>query len=435
MKRHSPLRLAVLCFATLSASSFADVVTLKSGGKVEGKITAETAAEITITVKSGGIIDEQTLKKSDIASVAKDAPDELAWQALKGVKLGKNSFPIASYDTALQPLNGFVNEFPQSKFAAEAKKIADEFAAEKKRVEVGEVKLDGKWLSKEEAQEESVQINGLLAFNYLKEQSARDMTAAMNTLESIEKNHAGSRSYPDAVEYAQRMLPALKAEVERRTKALATQKAEQAEAVKKLTGLEKTKLEDEIKSAKTSADAAVNAAKKQGLKWLPLLPATEDSLKDLTSKISTETTRLATVPVAKMRASIQAAEKAKALLEKKDLEGASTALAQASGDWSNNELAARLKPELESAKKTATAVATAAAAAAAAPVTDAQVLPPVAAEKASEPAEPVAEEVEKEKPFLLTAGGAITVVVVIALLLAAYSAFKKLKSKADDILE
>lgn len=430
MNRKSPLHLAFLCLATLSAGSFADIVTLKSGTKVEGKITSETAAEITISVKSGGITDDQTIKKSDIASVAKDAPDELAWQPLKGAKLGKNSFPLPSYDSAINPLNGFINEYPESKYAADAKKLVETFSAEKKRVEEGEVKLDDKWLSKEEAQKEGVQIKGLIAFNYMKDQSARDMTAALNTLEVIEKNYAGTRAYPDAVDYAQKMLPALKTELERRTKALEAKKTEQAETIKKLTGQEKTTIENEIKAAKTSADAVVAASEKQGLKWLPLNPSTEHSLQSLTQKLTSETQRLNSVPVAKMRASIESAEKAKAALASNDLAGAETALAQASSAWSNNELSTRLKAELDAAKKAA-----AIAAATAVPAADTEVLPPVAAKAPVKAVAPVAEEVAPEKPFLLTAGGAITVVLVVALLVGGFTVMKKMKAKDGENLE
>ena len=431
MKRHSPLRLAVLSLATLSASALADVVTLKNGSKIEGKITAETDAQITLNVKTGGIIDEQIVKKSEVASVMKDAPDEVAWQQLKNVKLGKNSFPSASYETVINPLNGFLNEFPQSKFAADAKKLADTFSDEKKRVDAGEVKLDDKWLSKEDALKEGIQIKGLIAFNFMKDQSARDMTAAMNTFDAIEKNYAGTRSYADAVEYAQKMLPALKAEVERRTKALAVQKTEQAEAVKKLTGVQKTTFENELKAAKTASDAAADAAAKQGLKWPPLNPPTEKSLQTLTTKITSETQRLGTMPVAKIRTSFAATEKAKALLAGGDLPAAEAALVQASTDWTKNELAPRLKAELEAAKKMAVAKAATSAADA---LADAKVLPPVAA-ASEKPAAPVAEAVEEAKPFLMTPAGAITVVVIVALLIAAYTVFKKIKAKSGEVLE
>ena len=296
-----PIRFLAATLAVLSTTAFADIVTLKSGAKVEGKITGETATEITLSVKSGGVVDEQTVKKSDIASVAKDAPDEVAWQSLKNLKLGKNSLPVTSYDSVINPLNGFTTEYPKSPFAAEAKKIADTFSAEKKRVEAGEVKLDDKWLGKDEAQKERYQIGALIAFNYMKEQSARDMTAALNTFDAIEKNYPGARAYPDAVEYAQKLLPALKSAVETRTKALAEQKAEREKILSALKGPEKTKAQDEIKREQTATEAALTAFEKQGGKWPPLTPATERSLQNLTTKISSETSRLASLRVSTRR--------------------------------------------------------------------------------------------------------------------------------------
>ena len=430
MNRQIRFHLIAVSLLTLAASAFADIVTLKSGEKVEGRITAETDTEITIAAKvSATITDERTIKKSEIESMTKDEPDVIAWQPLKALKLGRNSLPAASYDAAINPLKGFATEFPKSQFAAEAQKIADTFAAEKKRVEAGEVKLDDKWLSKEEAQKERYQINGLIAFNYMKEQSTRDMVAALNTFDAIEKNYPGSRAYPDAVEYVQKFLPTLKAAVERQTKALAAQKAEREKSLAALTGPQKTALQDEIKREQAASEAAVAAAEKQGQKWLPLNPGTERSLQSLSSKISSEMQRLAAMPVTKMRASVQAAESAKAAIAKKDYAAADAALTQASNDWSANEMATRLRAELQAAKTLA-----AAAPATPEPVAVEPIAPTVAASdtKASAPAELQHDE---EKPFLLTPGGAVTVVVVIALLVVGINAFKKIKGKASDVLE
>lgn len=436
MCRKSPSRLVLLCLAAFYAAAFADVVVLNSGEKIEGKVTAETDTEITIAAKvTASITDERVIKKSEIQTITKDTPDEIAWESLKNLKPGKNSLPVTSYDSALNPLKGFLTEYPQSKFAAEAQKAVDAFTADKKRVEAGEVKLDDKWLSKEETQKERVQINGLMAFNHMKEQSTRDMTAAMNTMDAIEKNFAGTRSYPDAIEYAQKMLPALKAEVDRRIKAATERKAEREKTLAKLTGPEKTTLQDEIKREQTAADAAVSAAEKQGLKWVPLNAANERALQNLASKVPSELQRLNSQPVAKMRASLAAADKAKNLMDKKDMDGAETALTQAMNDWPGNELATRIQPELKSAKAAlAAATAAAAAAAAAEPAPAAPVALPPRIDSPT-PDESATVRVEKEKPFLLTPGGAVTVVIAVAFLVAAFNAFKKIKGKANDVLE
>ena len=430
MNRKIPFPLAAISLLTLAASAFADIVTLKSGEKVEGKITTETDTEITITVKTGGIIDEQTIKKTDIASMSKDEPDAIAWQPLKALKLGKNSLPVASYDAAINPLKAFATEFPKSQFAAEAQKIADAFSAEKKRVEAGEAKLDDKWLSKDEAQKERYQINGLVAFNYMKDQSTRDMVGALNTFDAIEKNFPGARAYPDAVEYVQKMLPALKAQVEARTKALAAQKAEREKSLAKLAGVERTALQDEINREKAATEAAVSASRKAGYKWEPLSPASEESLRSLASRTTSETQRLAGLQTAKMRASLLAAEQAKAAIEKKDFTAADTTLTQATSDWPANEIATRLRAELQSAKTAAAAAEPAVTE----PVAAAPVAPAVVArDAATDESDTV--EVEKEKPFLLTIGGAITVVVALVFLLVGINTFKKIKAKANDVLE
>ena len=134
MNRTSLKPLVLICLAALSASAFADTVILANGEKIEGKVTAETDTEITIAAKvSAGITDERVIKKSEIATITKDAPDELAWQALKNLKPARNSLPLTSYDTAINPLKAFATEFPQSKYAADAQKAADAFAAEKPR--------------------------------------------------------------------------------------------------------------------------------------------------------------------------------------------------------------------------------------------------------------------------------------------------------------
>src|SRR4029434_6258186 len=150
MFRIISLPILVVC---LAAGSFADTVTLTSGEKLTGKITSKTDTEVTMSVQmSAGMSDERVIKKSDILKMDEETPDALAWAKLKDIKLGKSSFPAASYDAAITSLKAFVTQYPKSAFAAEAQKAADAFTEEKERVESGEVKLDNKWLSTEEAE-------------------------------------------------------------------------------------------------------------------------------------------------------------------------------------------------------------------------------------------------------------------------------------------
>ena len=431
MNRKVPSFILHFCCAVVSVTALADIVTLKSGEKVEGKITAETDAEITINAKvSAGIFDEQTIKKSDVASVTKDAPDEIAWQPLKNLKPGNESLPAASYDAILNSLKAFTTEFSTSKFSADAQKIADTFSEEKKRVAAGEVKLGGKWLSKDEVQKERYQVEGTIAFNFMKEQSTRDLVGALNTFDLIEKKYPGARSFPDAVAQAQAVLAALKAEVERRKPAAAAAKAERDKQLQVATGAQRTEMQAVNQREQAVVDAAMSMADKQGLKWPPLIATSERSLQTLESKTASETGRLRSMPIAKMRESIQSSDKARTAFDAKDFAGAEESLNKAADAWSANEVAVRLRQEIQTAK-TAAATAPPPEPAPAAVPTVAKVEPRVVDEKPA-----VTSKVDDEaKPFLLTPLGAITVVLTVALLAAVVNVFKKLKGRANEVLE
>src|SRR4051794_3643113 len=114
---------ALAALVSIAASSFADTVTLKSGEKVEGRITNESDTQLTMEVKvTSSIKDERVIKKADIAKIDKVQPDLEAWNNLKNLFLGEESLELADYQRSINLLNGFVTQFPQSPNAAEAKK-------------------------------------------------------------------------------------------------------------------------------------------------------------------------------------------------------------------------------------------------------------------------------------------------------------------------
>ena len=129
-----------------------------------------------------------------------------------------------------------------------------------------------------------------------------------------------------------------------------------------------------------------------------------------------------------MRDSIQSAEKARAAMNAKDFAATEAALKEATASWPQNELATRLQPELAAART---------ASAAAPPPAESTPIPKTAATHASTPiaaADAAATEAEA-KPFLLTPAGAVTVVIGVAFLIAAFNVFKKIKGRANEALE
>ena len=434
------IRLLATTFALLAAfccSGFGDIVTLKSGEKVDGKITSETDKEITMDVKvSAGIVDTRVIQKAEIASVAKEQPDLTAWQALRNLKPGPNSLPATSYDAPIQALRAFVTQHSNSAHAADAQKMLTAFEEEKKRVEAGEAKLSEKWLSKEEAEKERYQINGLIAFNYMKEQSARgDIIGALNSFDVLERQYPGARVYPDAVDFAKRLLTALKAEVDRRSRALPLEKAERERGLQLASGPQRAELEAAIAREEAGAEAAFRAAETQGLKWTPFIPRNERSVTTLANRIPTELQRLAQIDVATLRQSVALTEKARESFQKKEYPAADEAVLKATQLWPANELATRLQAELVSAKASVPEPTTDPANDPSAPAATTETTPEQASADAAATEAPEEPQDDGEKPFLLTPGGAVTVVVAIAFLIAAVSVYRKIRGRANEVLE
>ena len=456
MPKISHLPLSLLCLALLTAAASADIITLKTGERIDAKIASETATEMTLELQiSAGIKDERVVKKSDVVKIDRVAPDEAAYRAIMHLQPGKNSLLPAQYEGLLKTLQTFATDYPGSTHLADVRQATAAFQADKKRVDAGEVKFDGMWLSKAEAQRQRVQIGGLQLFNAMKNANAAgDAIGALNAFASLEKNFGGAKVLPDAIELARQILPALKPVTERALENQKINEAERVMGVKNAAPLDRPELIAANQREQAKADAALAAATAAG-QWPPFATSSEKCLKAILAKIPPEAARLEKIPVASMRESIALAEKAQTEFTTKDLAAATETLKDVAKLWPANELGTRLTAQITAAKnppkpepaatpaptvpgtgtarsgattpavKTAgaTPAATAAAAKPAPPV-------PASGMETSEPATP--EPTEPPKPFFMTVPGAVSIVVGLAVLLAGANIFSKMRQRRSD---
>ena len=345
--------IAIAALISLGAGLRADTVILKSGEKVEGKVLSETETELTVSVQiTPTIKDDRVIKKSDVDKIEKVMPDEQAWAPLEAVAPGRDSLEIADYDRVISMLGYFLGSYPKSAHAKVAQERLELFQIEQKRVERGDVKMDGEWLNKDKVQEERIQIAGHILLNRMKAHAyAGRSIETLLVFDQLEKNFGGSASYPDAVLLARKILAALKPVVEQQQARLKRKAEDDKVRLKTAQGAEKIQLEALLKAEQAKNEAAVTAVEKSGAKWLPLQPATERSMASLLSRTTSETTRLNGLPVEKMAQSIKFAETAAADLSGGKFAEAEKDLSDAGSAWSANELIGRLKKKLADAKK------------------------------------------------------------------------------------
>jgi hypothetical protein len=447
---------AILIAGSLSCVGLADTLTLKSGEVIEGKISGEDDTQLTVELKlSGGITDSRTIPKSDILSIAKIQPDKLAWEPLKALQLGPTSLPSASYASAIQSLQSFLQQFASSAFAADAKKALTAFEQEKARVDGGELKINGQWLAKEEAQRERYQIAAAISFQFMKDQTSRgDLSGALSTFDGIEKQYPGSRIYPDAVELARRTLAAFQPDLVSRIQSLKAATAERDKAILTSSPAQKAELKAAIEREHATEAALMSEAQRRNSKWPPFIARSEKSLTATAAKVSEETRRLAGIDVAKMGQSMKAADQSKAALSTNDYATAAGLVKEALSVWPANELATRLQEDIKTGQATSIAAAAEAAeeqkklaaeeqkrieaeekekAAQAAEAAKAAAAAAQAANQAA--AQTVAVAAPEKKPFLLTAMGASSIVALLALVGAGLGAYRKLKGRAPESID
>ena len=353
-----PLSLLVILLGTPVCQLRAETIILATGEKLEGKILGETDNDVTLEVKiSSSITDTKVINKKDVVKIEKDSPEETAFKQIKSLRIDpQNSLKTEDYDPAISRLQSFLQSFPSSARAADLKATLAAFQAEKKRVEAGDIKISGTWISSVEAARRRIQIQAQEIFNGMKGQTARqDLTGALNSFDLIEKKYAVTRVYPDAVDLARQILPALQADVANRLKLVAYNQ-EQFKTV-----LDRAKPEDvpKIRAAEQTEQnqyaATIASAKKSGAKWIPLIPRSQASLNELQGLIPPELARIASIPVQKMHASVSLTDDARQATAAKDPTTAANLLADALRAWPQNEDAAYLKQSVAPAKPEPTA--------------------------------------------------------------------------------
>jgi hypothetical protein len=272
--------------------------------------------------------------------------------AIKDFKLSEDSYDAQTYANYIGALGGFVAQFPDSANTPSAKTTLAAFEAEKKRVDAGEMKLDGKWLSKEDVQKERVQILGNSYLRHIKRFAAAGrLQDVMIAFEQLEKAAPGSAAFPEGVDIARRSAVTLKQAADAGVTRLRAQATEEKKTLDKLAEPQRSATAKELKYMHDRAEIAVAAVERTGVKWMPLNPATEKSLTALAVKAGTEVVRLGAIPVDAMRQSLKEVEKGKTALAAGDLSAAEAAFTKASQLWSGNEQVQRSIGAVAAAKK------------------------------------------------------------------------------------
>jgi hypothetical protein len=339
--------------SALTCSAIADTVILKSGERIEGKVTEDNDKTLTITVQvTPSISDDRTIPKSEIAKVSKAPADEVAYQAIMNIQTGPNSLAPDQYTQLINRLTPFLQQYRNSIHAIDIQQTINGFEAERKRVLASEVKMNGEWLTKEQTRKLRIQVGGTFTYEAMKSQAASgDLIGALNSLATIEKSYPGAAAYPDAVDLAKQILNQLKPLVDGAMADLVVTKKVLEKGWKDAGAADRTDMMNSYKRQQARLEAADDIATKNG-QWPPFSKESEKCLKDIQSKIPTEQQRLALLPVNSYRTSVQLSTQAEHQFASGEVVEAKAALKDALAMWPLNEAAKRVQEDVNQIKST-----------------------------------------------------------------------------------
>ncbi len=322
--------LASLLAVTLPAA--ADVITLKDGTSVEGVITVEGSDMVRIEVQvSGSIKETKTFAMTEVAKIDKTAADKLAFAAIKESVPAPDLMSSSSYDEMMR--NGpkrFLNTYPDSEHRAEVEAIIKQLEEEKAKVQLGAIKLNGEWISREERTNRAFAIEAAIRELRMRQKSgAGDLLGAMREFEGIEENYKETPAHAAALKNALAIVPAWGNNLKRQLTNVEFLNQRDAEALKLAKEDEVRQVEQAKAAEKARYEAAIKAEKDQGILWNSVNFRDAESLKNGVALAQTELARLGGIDLAALTKTSELLAEANVLIGEGNVGGARAKLSDA----------------------------------------------------------------------------------------------------------
>jgi hypothetical protein len=294
-----PLQRLLLPLFVLSVLPLpADEIKMKAGQTYTGRITYEAADIVKIELNvSGSIKETKVLGRADIASITKDAPDDVEFNNLRKLLPTPSLLPVENYRKMLETgPDAFLRSFPDSKHTAKVKEIRDTLAKELDQVERGYLKLDEDWITPQDKIDFPELVDSRIRLarmgGYARTPNINSFISALREYEFIEENYLGSPAFPKAAELAIGTISGLGRQLQTLSANVEYQNAEFERSLAVASPENRAQItaararEDKIFAEQVAAD------KKNGIKWVQLNFRSKPSIDEYLKLAGAELTRL-----------------------------------------------------------------------------------------------------------------------------------------------
>ena len=300
--------LLVLALATsITGTLRADIVTLKDGKKLEGTILEQKPEGVLMKYKvTAKIMDEKFIPMAEIApgGILKEKPEEVEIKELRKLLPTADLLTAEKYEQLIQDrLRPFINRYPGTPQADEIKKMVDEFQEEKEKVVAGGIKMQGRWLTPQDAKAEKYNIDAYTIVQAMNEKAAAgDYSGALREFEQLsspKKLHIASVHWPKAVEEALAILTSFDAKLSQMIKDQPVLQKQRDDNMKRLVEPDLSRSKAAIDREVQEANSRYDVERKES-KWVTTYKYNLKRLQELQKAVFEEKTRLQKINVAQV---------------------------------------------------------------------------------------------------------------------------------------
>jgi len=293
--KYNPTLIALFSLAILLPAT-ADTFTLNDGSTVEGTIIKEDADSYLIEVQvTSSIKDERKVAKADVAKVARERPDEKAFEKIEKFVPTPDLLTDAGYGERISAVEKFIKDFPSSKHLDKAKAMLATLKSEAPLVASGGVKINGGIISPENYQQntfyldarvEEAKINLLVA--------ERQYLAALRAFSDFSTNFKGTTSLAALTPVMQRLMANQVAEAKQLLATFDDRVKKRDIGLERMAADDRRITENAIKEEDKAIEARFKAEKAAHIIWVVPSPFNKSTLDEIVRSGEAEIKRLET---------------------------------------------------------------------------------------------------------------------------------------------
>ena len=291
--------LLLLSIANLTA----DTIKLKDGTVLEGKVIKETPDSIDFEYNfTKSIKETKTIKRSDIKVIDKEEADEIALEEIKQLLPTASLLSTDDYDKILagKPA-AFMADFKTSKLKSSVQDIIDQLLAEKAKVAANSIKIDGKWITSEEALKDPYNHNALVLATRMRASiEERNYLSALTQFEKLEKEFEYSTAYTKSIDSILATLPKYAARLTQYKRNYPLRMAQRDKDLKSMEASDRAQTETAFQTQQKRFEQRVAEAKELKNRWAPVSEWNLPSISDNLDTVTKETERLEKLDLAKV---------------------------------------------------------------------------------------------------------------------------------------